>query len=84
MFRAPVLVHWLGLGLGWAWIKLSPVDKFDKLNLDEAWLGLAWLGLRLYCAAPYRFLVSMFRAPVLVLAWLGLGPDCLLPINLTN
>ena len=40
MFRAPVLathtrLAWaglLGLGFGWAWVKLSPVDKFDKLK----------------------------------------------------
>ena len=39
MFRAPVLIHWLGLG--WAWVKLSPSDKFDKLNL--VLIGLDWI-----------------------------------------
>ena len=35
MFRAPVLVYWLGLA--WAWVGLSPADKFGgKLNLVDS------------------------------------------------
>ena len=44
-----------------------------QICLVVAWLGLA--SVRLYYTAPYRFSVSMFRAPVLSthtrLAWLG-------------
>ena len=82
MFHAPVLFNTHLLGLGWAWVGLSPDDKFDKLNSGRgsAWLGLARLGLRLYCTAPYRFLVSMFCAPVLI-HWLGLGLGQLSPTD---
>ena len=61
-----------------------------RVFINKTWLGsvrqiclvVAWLGLasvRLYYTAPYRFLVSMFRAPVLLSytgfawAWLGLS-----------
>ena len=42
MFRAPVLLYTgdTGVGLGWAWVNLSPVDKFDNLNLL---IGLGWI-----------------------------------------
>ena len=72
MFRAPVLVHWLNLGLGWAWIKLSPVDKFGKLNLDEAWLGLARLEALLRGTLPI-FGINVSRTCPCTLAWLRLG-----------
>ena len=40
MFREPVLLY-TGLGLGWAWVKLSPVDKFDKLKSGV--IALGWI-----------------------------------------
>ena len=46
------------------------------------WLGRGLASASLYYTAPYRFLVSMFCAPVLI-HWLGLGLGwaCLFPIN---
>ena len=66
-----------------------------RVFINKTWLGsvrqiclvVAWLGLasvRLYYTAPYRFLVSMFRVPVLV-HWLGLGLGWVRPrLNITR
>ena len=64
--------------LGWAWIKLSPVDKFGKLNLDEAWLGLARLEALLRGTLPIFGINVSRTCPRIGLAWAwawaGLSP----------
>ena len=83
MFRAPVLFNTHLLGLGWAWVGLSPDDKFDKLNSGRgsAWLGLAWGFIaRHRTDFWYRCFVHLSSYTDLDWAWV----NCLLPINSTN